>query len=125
MRDDFKTNMDIDAAGNSLRPQTATATVNGVGIDLQNTDGQCGALLNVGAVSGTAPTLDVKVQESNDNSTFVDVVGATFTQVTASNRGQCITFKRSRRFCRLVGTIAGTSPSFALAGQVFGFKKNV
>lgn len=121
---DLKNNLVSDAAGHSIRPQTATATVTGQALDFQDADGPCFAALQVGTVSGTSPTLDVKVQESaTSGGTYTDVTGAAFTQVTASNKAQVINFKRTLRFCRLLGTIAGTSPSFALAGQIYGQKK--
>src|SRR5262245_40646955 len=101
--------------GVGVPPQTASATVNGTGGDLLAGDGRCFALQQVGTVGGTSPTLDGKVQESGDNSTWTDIPGATFATVTASNNYQAITFERTRRFVRYVGTIAGTSPSFALA----------
>lgn len=123
---DLKNNLKDDAAGNSIRPQTATSTVTGQAVDLVDTDGPCFAAIQVGTVSGTSPTLDVKVQESDTSGgTYADIAGATFTQVTASNKSQVINFKRSKRFCKLIGTIAGTTPSFALAGQLYGMKKSV
>lgn len=126
LQEDFKNNIQDDAAGNSVRPQTATSTVTGQAVDLQNADGAGFAVLNVGAVSGTTPTLDVKVQESETSGgTYTDIPGATFTQVVASNKSQLINFKRSKRFGRLLATIAGTTPSFALAGGVYGVKKAV
>ncbi len=122
---DLKNNVVDDSAGNSIRPATATATVTGQAIDLVAADGPCFATLQAGTVSGTSPTLDVKVQECDTSGgTYSDITGATFTQITASNKSQIINFKRSKRFCRLLGTIAGTSPSFALAGQIYGFKKS-
>src|SRR5947209_7146802 len=78
-------------------------------------DGRCFALQMVGTVGGTSPTLDGKIQESNDNSTWTDIPGATFTQVTASTSNQAITFDRTKRYVRYLGTIGGTSPSFAMA----------
>lgn len=122
---DFKNNVVEAGTGNSIRPQTATATVTGQSVDLNDADQNCFAVQEVGAVSGTTPTLDTKVQESSDNSTWTDITGATFTQVTASNKSQAINFKRTKRYTRLVGTIAGTTPSFAVAGQIFGQKKAI
>src|SRR4051812_876213 len=73
----------------SHRPVTATASANGTGVDTQGyTDAV--VVLEVGTVSGTTPTLNVKVQESDDNSTFSDVTGATFTQVTATGSSQVL-----------------------------------
>lgn len=103
----------------SFRPNTVTATANGTGIDTKGYhDGM--VTLEVGTVAGTAPTLDVKIQESDDNTTFVDITGATFTQVTASNNTQKLRIAdlnggTRKRYIRAVATIAGTGPSFAFA----------
>lgn len=105
---------------NSLAPATRTASANGSSGDFIDGEGQCYAVSHVGTVSGTTPTLDAKIQESDDNSTWTDITGATFTQVTASTALQVISFLRTKRYLRGVATIAGTSPSFAhslLIGQ--------
>jgi hypothetical protein len=111
--------------GVGLTPQTVTATVNGPGGDLLAGDNRCFAVQQVGAVSGTAPTLDGKIQESSDNSTWTDIAGAVFSTVTASTNTQAITFDRTKRYVRYVGTIGGTSPSFALAVVISEQKKQV
>lgn len=106
----------------AIRPQTATSTVTGSGVDMRDTT-PCFAELVVGTVSGTSPTLDVKLQESDTSGgTYSDISGATFAQVTASNKEEIINFKRTKRFVRALATIAGTSPSFAFAVNVFGRK---
>src|SRR2546429_1701362 len=101
--------------GIGAAPQTATGNVTGTSGDLLAGEGRCFALQQVGAVSGTSPTLDGKIQESSDNTSWSDISGATFTQVTASTNNQAITFDRTKRYLRYVGTIGGTSPSFAVA----------
>jgi hypothetical protein len=106
-------------------PQTATSTVTASGGDLLAGDGRCFALQQVGAVSGTSPTLDGKIQESSDNSTWTDIAGAVFPTVTASNSYQAITFDRTKRYVRYIGTIGGTSPSFALAVVISEQKKQL
>jgi len=111
--------------GIGFGPQTVTATATGSGGDLLAGDGRCFAVQQVGAVSGTSPTLDGKIQESSDNSSWSDIPGATFTTVTTSTNVQAITFERSKRYVRYVGTIAGTSPSFALAVFISEQKKQV
>jgi hypothetical protein len=111
--------------GFGLAPQTVTGSVNGSSGDFLAGDGRCFALQQVGAVSGTSPTLDGKVQESSDNSIWTDIPGATFTTVTGSSNYQAITFDRTKRFVRYVATVAGTSPSFALAVVVSEQKKQV
>ena len=102
----------------SIRPGTYTSTATGSAVD---TFGYNSAMLalEVGTVSGTTPTLDVKVQDSADGSTgWADVSGLTLTQVTASNNSQVLAIEglnsaangvSRRRYLRVVGTIAGTN----------------
>lgn len=111
----------------TIRPQAATASVNGSGVDTLGYN-SAAFILEVGAVSGTTPTLDVKIQESDDNATFTDVAGATFTQVTASNNSQILRVEGlgtdRKRYLRAVATIGGGTPSVtfavvALLGRAF------
>lgn len=104
---------------------TATSTQTSAALD---TTGFKEALitLSVGAVSGTSPTLDVKVQSSaTSGGTYADITGAVFGQKTS---GGSITAPNvfvsrlqldgQRPFLKVVATIAGTTPSFALAVDV-------
>lgn len=103
-----------------------TSTVTGSAIDLQTYIGKVAIIQQVGTVSGTTPTLDGKIQDSADGSTgWTDVSGATFTQVTASNNQQVIAVdtRVARRYVRYVGTIAGTTPSFAVGVIATGEKQ--
>jgi hypothetical protein len=116
----------------SIRPVTATATVNGTGVDTLGYNSAV-ALLEVGVVSGTSPTLAVKIQDSENNSSFADVAGLVFTTVTATGNSQILRIEglnsnfqgvNRRRYLRAVGTITGTTPSFAfgvefLLGRAF------
>lgn len=102
----------------SFRPNAVTATANGTGVDTQGyADGM--VILEVGTVSGTTPSMTVKIQESDDNSTFADITGATFTAVTASNSSQVLRLSElnvtRKRYVRAVATISGTTPSFAFS----------
>ena len=103
-----------------------TATANGTGVDLQgyiNAGGrQMKAFLDVGAVSGTTPTLDVKLQDSADNVTYADIAGATFAQATAAT-SQAIHFRTNKRYVRAVATIAGTTPSFTCSVYALAEKR--
>lgn len=105
-----------------------TASANGTGVDLQgyvNPGGrQMKAYLNVGAASGTTPTLDVKIQESDDDSTYTDISGATFTQATAAITEE-IHFRTSKRYVRAVATIGGTTPSFTFCVVLLAEKRKV
>jgi hypothetical protein len=112
--------------GAGLAPQTITTTANGSAADMITGDGLCFAIQQVGAVSGTSPTMAGKIQESADGSTgWSDISGATFTQVTASSNYQAIAFERTKRYLRYVGTVGGTSPSFSLAVVISQQKKQV
>lgn len=100
-----------------ITPQTLSSTTNGTGIDLQgkvNPGGQeMKATLITGASSGTSPTMDVKLQESDSlGSGYADISGATFTQVTANDAEETIHFRTNKRFVRAVFTLGGTSPTF-------------
>jgi hypothetical protein len=108
-----------------LTPRTVTASVNGSSGDLLAGDGCCFAIQQVGAVSGTSPTLAGKIQESADGTTWSDVAGATFTTVTTADNVQAITFDRTLRYVRYVGTVGGTSPSFIVAVVISEQKKQV
>ena len=112
--------------GQSLKPQTLSASANGAAIDLITGDGRCFAVQMVGAVTGTTPSLAGKIQESADGSpNWSDISGATFTAVTGSDNLQSISFDRTQRYVRYVGTISGTSPSFLTAALIGEQRKQV
>lgn len=105
-----------------------TSTVTGSAVDVRDREGQILVQQVVGTVSGTAPTLDGKIQDSADGSTdWQDVSGATFTQVTASNSAQKIVLQASgvRGYVRYVGTIAGGTPSFMVGAFALARPKTV
>jgi len=108
-----------------LVPATRTAGENGTGVDVQGYIGKLKAVLHSAAGTGTSPTLDVKVQDSADNSTFADVSGLTFSQVTTAISLQSlgIDTRLVKRYIRLVTTLTGTSPSFVCAAVMLGQKK--
>lgn len=90
-----------------------TTNTNGSAFDLRPYDGDIRLMLNANTVSGTNPTLDVKIQHSEDNSTWVDS-GVAFTQVTSGSSFQVrvATAEQFRRYIRVVDTVSGTTPSF-------------
>jgi hypothetical protein len=109
-------------------PATATATITGAAIDLQQYIGVLKVSQHVGAVSGTTPTLDGKIQDSADGSTFADLATPlAFTEVTASTNTQALQVdtRAVRRYVRYVGTIAGTTPSYAVGVHAVGLEKTV
>ncbi len=104
-----------------------TSTVTATGVDIRGYKGGLIVQQLVGTVSGTSPTLDGKLQQSSDNSTWSDISGATFTQVTASDSFQKIGIDASQTggYIRYVGTIAGTTPSFTMGVVLLGCKERV
>lgn len=115
------------AVARSLASAARTASANGVSLDLQGYNGQLMAILESAAGTGTTPTLDVKVQDSADDTAFADVSGLTFTQVTtaASLQTLRIDSRAVRRYIRLVATIGGSTPSFNCAGLFVGQKQTI
>lgn len=102
-----------------LAPARKTASENGAALDLMEFVGDYTVVLSSSAGGGTAPTLDVKLQDSDTSGgTFTDISGAAFTQVTgaaASTQKLRIKADAVKRFVRAVTTITGTSPTFDLA----------
>lgn len=100
---------------NLLPALARTESANGTSVDLQGYVNpgrrQMKAYLDTGAVSGTTPTQDVKIQESADDSTFTDVSGATFAQQTTTG-SEAIHFRTNKRYVRAVTAITGGTPSF-------------
>lgn len=113
-----------------ISPAVYTSTVTpAAGVDMKGFDDAL-VTLHIGTVGGTSPTLDVKMQESDDNSTFADIEDdaaadlATFTQVTDATgqadtvfvgRIKCSNFKR---YLRPIATIGGTSPTVEMAMMI-------
>lgn len=127
---DFQNN---SLSGQSFIPAVVTATGDGAGVDMKEAELGLFALLSVGVVSGTNPTLDVTLEESDDNSVFTAINDfktgspAAFAQRTdtPANGIVSLTFKRSKRFVRAVATITGTTPSFTFGVSLHGLLKAV
>ena len=73
--------------------------------------GTAKAFLNITAVSGTSPTLDVKFQDSYDGTNWVDVASGAFSQKTATGASSLV-LSNVGPYLRAVRTRGGTSPSF-------------
>lgn len=90
-----------------------------------DTLGYQGALITLIATTGAASTLDAKLQESSDNSTWVDVTGGALAQIVASQTRATRTISVElvktirRRYLRLNYTVAGTV-SGATIGSLAG-----
>lgn len=89
------------------------ANANGTGVDVSAFTGKCMLLLNASATEGAGMTLDVKIQHSDDNATFVDA-GVAFRQVTnAADSFQVIEMDIDgfKKYIRAVDTLGGASPA--------------
>lgn len=76
----------------------------------------CGA--HVSAASGTGPTLNVKLQQSNDGSTgWTDIPGSTSATLSAAGNASA-SGVATDDFVRVVLTIGGTTPSFTCSAWV-------
>ena len=117
------------ATGVELAPAARrTSTLTGTGIDVLEYEGVALVLLNASAGTGTSPTLDVKLQHSDDDSTYEDVTSGTFTQVTdvaetAGVKVMKLNVSDLKRYLRVIGTIAGTTPSFDFGVEFVGITK--
>ena len=111
----------VTAADNIQGTVTATSTQTGSAVNVAQRKGAGTLILDCAAGTGTSPTLSVSIQDSADGSTGWALVthpinGAmTFTTVTTTASQQALTFDvdQCRGYIRAVGTITGTSPSFA------------
>lgn len=99
-----------------------TAAATGTGVDLQDYEGPVVIIQNHGTSTGT---LDGKIQDSADNSSFADVSGATFTQstTTADVKTLVLQSKQVRRYIKYVGTVV-TGPQ-VVGVTMTGVKKSV
>jgi hypothetical protein len=82
-------------------------------------------LIDVGAVTGTSPTLDAKLQESTDNATFTDLAGSNVAITTITTGSQTKTLEvragqLTKRYARVAFTIGGTTPNFTMAAFAIG-----
>lgn len=105
-----------------------TASANSAYVDVREYEGDLVFTLDVGTVTGTTPTLDVKIQDNATGSGGgTDITGAAFTQVTASTNAQKLTVPAGSvlGWIRVAYTIAGTSPNFNFSVGMLGRKKIV
>lgn len=66
----------------------------------------------LGTVSGTSPSMTVKLQDSPDGVNWTDIPSAAFTAVTATGNLQRLVVQNVGAMVRAVATITGTTPSF-------------
>ena len=111
-------------AGKATGPVTSTATSSA--IDLLEYDGDVLLVLDCAAGTGTSPTLDVKITNSDASSgTYTDLSGAAFTQVVDAASMQTLVINKdsAERYIKIVQTITGSSQSFTFSINLIGVKK--
>lgn len=112
---------------NLIPAAAVTADGDGTGVDLLTLSGEIAVIIDVSApVAGTSPTLDLKLQDSADNSTYGDVTGGAFTQVTDAASVQKLSFNKDelKRYVRIVKDIGGTdSPQYLVSVKGVGVKR--
>lgn len=110
------------AAG--LDPDTKTSSPTGSAIDMITADGPCFAIQQVGEFD--ADLLEGSIEESADGSTgWTAIDGAAFADVTGASAIEVITFQRTARYLRYVGTITGDTPSIEMAVVIGEQKKTI
>ena len=103
-----------------------TADANGASVDLIAFEGDVKFTLESDNGGGADHTLDVKLQHSDDDATFVDIAGGAFTQVTnaaAAYESIILSGNALKKYVRGVDDVAGTSPTFSRALSMVGEKK--
>lgn len=113
-----------------LAMQDITSSGNGTGVSVVDFVGEVKFLLSAKNVAGTTPTLDVKLQESDDDSTYTDVASGSFTQVTDAGTKAAVLHTLSvsvdglKKYVRAVKTIGGTNtPQFLVSLTGVGVKQ--
>jgi len=131
----------IDLAGRyttAVASALADVTASGQSdpVDLQDQENGVMVEIAIGTVSGTSPTLAVKVQQSfNDNTAsaqgaadaYTDVTGATLalTDADSDTVVQLMVYNIDERYVQLDYVIGGTStPTFPLVATVRSLKKS-
>ncbi|MCE9567736.1 MAG: hypothetical protein K8U57_37525 [Planctomycetes bacterium] len=106
-----------------LAPASQSSSPTGSTIDMITADGPCFAVQQVGSFTGDS--LDGHIEESANGSSWSAISGAEFAEVTAGSNLQAIQFVRTARYVRYVGTIAGDTPSIAMAVLIGEQKKSL
>jgi hypothetical protein len=125
--------MDINgevSATKMVDPAAVTTTgVLGAALDLQGYQGRVKLTALIGAVSGTTPTLDLKVQDCDTvGGTYTDISPAVaFPQKAAADASSVaaigLDVRACRRFVKIYATAGGTTPSFTVGVAALGQKQ--
>lgn len=111
-----------------LPNDSRTADANGTGVDVSNYEDEAQVIVDAKNLSGTTPTLDLKLQTSttSDFSADVDdVTGGAFTQIgaVASFQTKQINVNGLKKYLRVVHDVEGTSPVYVASVTLIARKK--
>jgi|SRR5581483_6518483 len=96
----------------------ASGAVNSAAVDMQGWDG----VSFVAMIGVAGATVDMKLQESDDNSTFTDVTNGAITQVAAAtvNKAEVLEIYRpTKRYVRVVLTDGSTGNFVAIMALLY------
>jgi hypothetical protein len=105
----------LEVLGALSRTTVAGGTTTGIDLFANGRPQEIVFCQSIGAISGAGATLAMKVQDSEDNSTFADVTGAAFTNSTATGFKEIRVSGALRRYVRVNYTITGTTPAIVCA----------
>lgn len=109
------------------RQRSGAGTNNGTGQDVSQYEGIGLVVLDGIIESGTTPTIDVKLQESDTvGGTYTDIPGAVFAQRTAAaafNDSLKLNLDGTKKFVRAVDVQGGTSPVATVGVVLIANKK--
>jgi hypothetical protein len=105
-----------------------TQTTKSAGVDISDLIGDAKITLDSSAGGGADHTMNVKLQESDDDvdAHYTDVANAAFDEVTnAAAKFQTLTISANARkkYVRIVSTLAGTNPAFTRSVTLTGEKQ--
>jgi len=104
----------------------SAASTNGTGIDFLNSEGPIKAQVSLGVIDN-ATSGTISFEESDDNSTYTSVSGATSVTYTGTSDASVTVsqvFERTKRYVRAKITAAGGGPSVAACVTLETFKKS-
>lgn len=97
-----------------IHPVAVTTTATDTAIDVEEYLHDGGVILDIGAVTGTTPTLDIEIEKTEDGTTWTTAL--TFTQVTTGDK---VAMGRvelgGAQQIRVKKTVGGTTPSFTIS----------
>lgn len=113
-----------DVSGDAALPSAARAAGTHVSGSIANPGRAAHVLLlvHVTAASGTGPTLNVSLEQSNDGTTWAAVPGSGTSQLAAAGNTQG-NAAVTDDYVRVTATVGGTTPSFTFTAAVLLFSE--